>query len=56
MTSDPAGVLRAAAADLEADAQQLDPTTPAEGGMQEGLGRAVGRLRERAQRLEEDNS
>lgn len=44
--------LRSLADDLEADAQELNPTEPVEGGMQEGLGRAAGKAQERARRLE----
>jgi hypothetical protein len=47
--TDPADALRSLAADLEADAQEFDPDTPAEGGLVEGLGRAAGKARARAE-------
>jgi hypothetical protein len=51
-SEDPAEVLREFAADLEADAQEFDPTEPHEGGVATGLGRAVGKARERAKQIE----
>jgi hypothetical protein len=53
--TDPADALRSLADDLEADAQEFDPDTPAEGGLVEGLGRAAGRARKRAEQLEDDS-
>ena len=50
--TDPAKELRKLADDLADDAQQLDPTDPAQGGLQQGLGRAAGKAQERARRLE----
>lgn len=54
MTTDPADALRSLASELESDALELDPTTPAEGGLAQGLGRAVARARTRAEQLEDD--
>jgi hypothetical protein len=46
--TDDADALRQLAADLESDAQEFDPGTPVEGGLVEGLGRAAGKARARA--------
>jgi nucleoside 2-deoxyribosyltransferase len=46
--TDDADALRFLADDLEADAQEVDPGTPVEGGFVEGLGRAAGKARARA--------
>lgn len=52
MPEDPAETLRAFADDLEADAQEFDATEPHEGGVTAGLGRAVGKARQRAEQME----
>jgi hypothetical protein len=52
--SDPSDALRSLADDLEADAQEFDPTEPTEAGVRTGLGRAVGKARARAEQLEDD--
>jgi hypothetical protein len=52
--SDPSDALHQLADDLESDAQEFDPDTPVEGGLVEGLGRAAGRARKRAEQLEGD--
>jgi len=54
MPHDAADVLRSLADELEADALELDVTTPAEGGLAQGLGRAVARARTRTEQLEDD--
>jgi len=52
---DAAAELRRLADDLEADAGEFDPTHDHEGGVQTGLGRAVGKARERAARLDQQD-
>jgi hypothetical protein len=52
--TDDAAALRQLADDLESDAQEFDPDTPAEAGVQTGLGRAAGKARARAEQLEDD--
>jgi hypothetical protein len=52
--TDDAAALRQLADDLEVDAQEVDPGTPVEGGVVEGLGRAAGKARARAERLDTD--
>lgn len=54
MSEDPADALRAFADDLEADAQEFDVTEPHESGVATGLGRAVGKAKERAKQMEGD--
>jgi len=52
--TDPADALRDLAADVERDALDLDPETPVEHGLVEGMGRAVGRAKARADELDTD--
>jgi len=52
MPTDPADALHRLADDLEAEALDGDPTDDREAGVFEGLGRAVGKARERAERLD----
>jgi hypothetical protein len=52
---DPAETLRAFADDLEADAREFDVTEPHEGGVATGLGRAVGKARQRAEQIEDED-
>lgn len=52
--TDPADALRGLADDLEAEALDADATDDREAGVVEGLGRAVGKARERAGRLDTD--
>jgi len=54
MSTDEADAPCDLAEDLEADAQEFDPGTPAEGGLAQGLGRAVARARTRAEQREDD--
>lgn len=52
MSTDPADVLRSLAEDLKADAAEVDPDTPVESGLVEGLGRAAGRAQAKAEQIE----
>lgn len=52
---DPAETLRVFADDLEDDAQQFDTTNPDDAGAATGLGRAVGKARERAKQMEDES-
>lgn len=49
---DPAEALRELADDLEADAHEFDVTESREGSVVTGLGRAVGKARERAKQID----
>lgn len=50
----PADALRELATDIERDALDQDPETPVEQGLVEGLGRAAGRAKARAEELDGD--
>jgi len=53
MSTDPADALRDLAADVERDALSQDPETPEEHGLVEGMGRAAGRAKARAEELDD---
>lgn len=52
MADDRAEQLRKLADDLREDAEEFDATSPHEGGIVEGLGRAAGRVQARADELD----